>query len=327
MPGAKARATCVLSATALALAGCPADRSTTPAPAGDPGAEPAARTAVGVIAHRGASAYAPENTLAAFRQARDLGADWFELDCTLSADGHVVVIHDDTLDRTTSGHGPVEALPLAELQRLDAGGWFGPEFAGEPIPSLDAALALGDETTGVYVEVKRCPGDESLEAELLARLGGGRALPEPAVAAAILERVEASGTRNLARARAVLRQIHRRESAGPVVLQSFSPVICAVAAVEAPEVRVELLARVAPDDEAGWETALRWVRGLGLAGLNLEAAGVTPQRVAEIHALGRTTAVWTVDEPAELERVVDAGVDAVITNRPDVVRAWLERHR
>ncbi|MCK7530634.1 MAG: hypothetical protein MZV63_06105 [Marinilabiliales bacterium] len=134
--------------------------------------------------------------MAAFRAARDQRADWFELDCTLSADGAVVVIHDDTLDRTTSGNGPVEALTLAELQRLDAGSWFDPAFAGEPLPSLAEALALGDDATGVYVEIKRYHGDEALEAELAALLGGGRTLPDPALAAALLDRMAASGTRN-----------------------------------------------------------------------------------------------------------------------------------
>jgi glycerophosphoryl diester phosphodiesterase len=314
-------------ACAALLAGCPAVRSGAPGPGGGAATGSAGASRVAVIAHRGASAYAPENTLAAFRAARELGADWFELDCTLSADGEVVVIHDDTLDRTTSGRGPVDALTFAELQRLDAGSWFGPEFAGEPLPSLAAALALGDAATGVYVEIKRERGDEALEAELAALLGGGRALPDPALAAALRERLATSGTHNVALTRAVLGELAARETPGPVVVQSFSPVICAAAVLEAPELRVELLARVPVEDEAAWQAALRWVRALGLAGLNLDAAGVTPERVAALHALGRTVAVWTVDEPAELERVAAAGADAVITNRPDVVRAWLASRR
>src|ERR1035437_6734016 len=95
--------------------------------------------AVGVIAHRGASAYAPENTLAAFDLASQMRAGWFELDCMLTRDGQVVVIHDDTLDRTTNGHGPVAAMTLAELKRLDAGSWKGPMFAGQRLPALAEA--------------------------------------------------------------------------------------------------------------------------------------------------------------------------------------------
>ena len=80
-------------------------------------------------AHRGASAHAPENTLAALRLAVDQGAGMAEMDVQLSADGVPVLIHDETLDRTTDGQGPVAALPAAEIQRLDAGSWFGPDFA------------------------------------------------------------------------------------------------------------------------------------------------------------------------------------------------------
>ncbi|MBN1773363.1 MAG: glycerophosphodiester phosphodiesterase [Deltaproteobacteria bacterium] len=325
MPGAKRLA--VLVALGVSLDGCPGTRATMPVPSPTSDAGPYARLPVAVIAHRGASADAPENTLAAFRLAREQRADWFELDCTVSADGAVVVIHDDSLDRTTSGSGPVGARTLAELRALDAGSWFDPTFAGEPLPTLAEALALGDAATGVYVEVKRHPGDEALEVELLARLAGGRSPPDPALDASLVARIAASGTRNLPLTRAVLTELRGRDGAGRVVLQSFSPVICAVAAFKAPELRVELLARVAVDDDAAWQVALAWVRALDLAGLNLDAAGVTPERVAELHALGRTVAVWTVDEPAELERVVAAGVDAVITNRPAAVREWLSERR
>src|SRR5262245_46332535 len=87
-----------------------------------------------VIAHRGASSYAPENTLAAFDLALQMGVRHIELDVHLSRDGHLVVIHDDTVDRTTNGSGPVVHYTLAELQALDAGSWFGAAFAGERIP-------------------------------------------------------------------------------------------------------------------------------------------------------------------------------------------------
>jgi len=92
------------------------------------------------IAHRGASAYAPENTIAAFDKAVEQGADAIELDLHLSRDGELVVIHDDTLDRTTDGSGPVHQRSLGELMRLDAGRWFGEGFAGQRIPRLDEVL-------------------------------------------------------------------------------------------------------------------------------------------------------------------------------------------
>jgi len=107
-----------------------------------------------VVAHRGFSARYPENTMLAFAAATDAGADMIELDVGLSADRVPVVIHDETLDRTTDGEGPVAARTLAELERLDAGAWFAPEFAGERIPTLEAVLARFGGRVALNVELK-----------------------------------------------------------------------------------------------------------------------------------------------------------------------------
>jgi glycerophosphoryl diester phosphodiesterase len=106
------------------------------------------------IAHRGASGCAPENTRAAFAAALALGVDAIELDCQLSADGELVVIHDETLERTTSGRGPVAAAPWAELATLDAGAWFDPAFRGERVPRLADVLDLVAGRARVNVEIK-----------------------------------------------------------------------------------------------------------------------------------------------------------------------------
>jgi glycerophosphoryl diester phosphodiesterase len=100
-----------------------------------------------VIAHRGASAYAPENTLLAFRRAMELGADLSELDLHLSRDGALVVMHSDRVDQTTNGHGEIKDLTLAELQALDAG-------RGEPVPTLQQVIALVRARHGLYIELK-----------------------------------------------------------------------------------------------------------------------------------------------------------------------------
>ena len=89
-----------------------------------------------VIAHRGASSYAPENTIAAFDLALQMGARHLELDVHLTRDDYLVVIHDDTVDRTTNGAGPVASQTLAALQALDAGAWFGEAFVGPASPRL-----------------------------------------------------------------------------------------------------------------------------------------------------------------------------------------------
>ena len=118
-----------------------------------------------VIAHRGASGSAPENTLAAFRRAAAIGADMVELDVQLTRDGVVVVIHDLTLERTTDGTGAVREHTLAELRRLDAGAWFAPGFRGERLPALAEVLAA--IPLPVNVELKPA-GDDGLEARTLA---------------------------------------------------------------------------------------------------------------------------------------------------------------
>lgn len=107
-----------------------------------------------VWAHRGASAVAPENTLAAFAAAEAAGADGIELDVHLSRDGVPVIIHDDTVDRTTSGRGEVGRLRLDELRSLDAGSWFSPSFAGEPIPTLEEVLHWAEGRLRLNLEIK-----------------------------------------------------------------------------------------------------------------------------------------------------------------------------
>jgi len=107
-----------------------------------------------VWAHRGASQRAPENTLAAFALAAAAGADGIECDVHLSRDGVPVVIHDETLERTSDGRGAVGRLSLTDLKGLDAGGWFGPEWIGEPIPTLEEVLSWAGGGIRINIEIK-----------------------------------------------------------------------------------------------------------------------------------------------------------------------------
>lgn len=121
-----------------------------------------------LVAHRGASRLAPENTMAAFRLVAEGGADIVELDVHLSSDGYVVVIHDGRLWRTSNGRGAVARKTLAELKALDAGSWFSPQFAGEPIPTLDEVLAWArgqDPRMPLMIELKG--GSQALERGLV----------------------------------------------------------------------------------------------------------------------------------------------------------------
>lgn len=112
-----------------------------------------------VIGHRGAARHAPENTLISIRTAALQGARWVEVDVKLTADGVPILLHDDMLDRTTSGHGPAAALTFEEMRRLDAGGWFHPTFHGERVAALSELLALAVELDlGLNLEIKPCPG-------------------------------------------------------------------------------------------------------------------------------------------------------------------------
>ena len=126
------------------------------------------------IAHRGASGIAPENTLAAFKKAIEIGVDAVELDLHGTADGEVVVIHDASLDRTTNHHGTVNQTSLETIKRADAGGWFAPEFAGEPVPTLVESLECITEKTVALLEIK-----------------------DPLIAEAVVTKVRATQTLNL----------------------------------------------------------------------------------------------------------------------------------
>jgi len=111
-----------------------------------------------IIAHRGASAYAPENTLPAFAKALEMGSDGLELDVHMSKDGHLVVIHDERVDRTSNGKGFIKDLTLSELKALDFGGWFAPEFTATPIPTLEEVMELIKDWKGMLnIEIKSGP--------------------------------------------------------------------------------------------------------------------------------------------------------------------------
>lgn len=228
-----------------------------------------------VIAHRGASAAAPENTLAAFRRARDEGATWIECDVKLTADDRPVVFHDDTLDRTTDGQGPVADSPLSVVGALDAGGWFSPDFLGETVPTLEETLdLLADLGMGANLEIKPCPGRERETAEV-----------------------------TVAAVRAYAGRV-------PVLLSSFSDVALAAARESAPELPRGLLVEALPEDWRARAEALECVA------LHLDAVPLTADQVAGLREDGYKVVVWTVNGESEARRLIDWGVDGIITDAP-----------
>jgi glycerophosphoryl diester phosphodiesterase len=236
------------------------------------------------IGHRGASRAAPQNTLAAFRQAAELGADGVELDVHLSADGVPVVIHDFVVDHTTDGTGAVAARPLAALKELDAGGWFDPAYAGERIPTLAEVMEAVGDTLLLNIELK------------VAGRSDGRL------------------------AAAVVGLVTRFNLAERVLLSSFEPTALLDVRRLAPHLPLGFLYDPLP---SSWPTRLR-ARGLHPQALHPHHTLARPALIRRAHKRGQRVVTWTVDEPAAMARLIAAGIDAIITNYPDRLRLVLE---
>ena len=238
------------------------------------------------LGHRGASHDAPQNTLAAFRLANAYGADGYELDVQLSKDGALVVIHDFTVDKTTDGSGRVSGFTLEELKRLDAGSKFSPAFAGERIPTLGEVFDVLEAHTIVNVELKTASkGDNGLEAATIA-LVRGRGLQDR------------------------------------VILSSFNPFSLLRVRRLAPELKVGLL--YAPDLPVYLRKA--WFRFvLKPDALHPRYQMVDARYMAWAKKQGCDVNVWTVDDPTDIRHLADLGVNAIITNRPDIARDVLRR--
>ncbi len=233
-----------------------------------------------VIGHRGAAAHAPENTLASFRAAAALGCRMVEFDVRLSADGVPVVFHDDSLERTTDGAGAVAACPLAGLRRLDAGRWFAPAFAGEPIPTLAEALVLcAGLGLAVNIEIKPEAGAEATTAR--AAMAVARAAWPPGLP--------------------------------PPLVSSFRPAALAAAALAAPDWPRGLLVGGVPAD---WRQR---AEALGCVALHADEAGLDQAAVAAVRAAGLAVLAYTVNDSARAEALWRAGVAAVFADAPDHV--------
>jgi glycerophosphoryl diester phosphodiesterase len=239
-----------------------------------------------VIGHRGAAAVAPENTLAAFRVARELGVA-FELDVTMSADGRVVVIHDDTLDRTTGAPGFVDETPWARVAGLDAGAWFGDAFAGEPVPTLDMVFEQIGGTVPIDIEIKS-PRDRGRAAEL---------------AGLVLDCIEKHGM------------------AERVFITSFNPMVLAAVRERAPDIpRGQIIGTFEGSDVSRLTRhALQnmWLNRRADADIVVgQAAFLTPERMQQYQAHGYRVMAWVINEEAEVRRMLDMGVMGIITDDP-----------
>jgi glycerophosphoryl diester phosphodiesterase len=240
-------------------------------------------------AHRGAAGLAPENTLAAFRVAIELGADGTEMDLQVTRDGIVVVIHDDTVDRTTDGRGRIGDLTLAEIKRLDAGAKFSPAFRGERIPTLreliDLVRASGRQSFRLNLEIKFADGREGQPADLEEQV------------------------------LAVLRETGFLDR---VITQSFYHPSAAKMKRLVPSIPAGLLVgqRRQPPDPV---TAVRDHRVDYYAPHH---SLVTPDLLRTLHRAGIPVVTWTVNDPADMRRLIGMGLgvlpgDGMISDFPD----------
>ena len=233
---------------------------------------------VWVVGHRGASGHAPENTMAAFQRAVELGARFIETDLQMTRDARLVALHDATLDRTTNGHGPVFSHTFEEVRRLDAGGWFrggaARSFAGERVPSIEEILDLAaTHDIGLYLEIKT-QGAWGIES---------------AVVGALRDSGEAERVVVLSFDATMLEAVHRLAS---TVMTGF---LC---------------------DQPGGDIVERAVR-IGARQLAPRGDLVTPALVKKAHELGLQVVTWTINEQVQMRRLIAAGVDGIMSDYPD----------
>ncbi len=239
-----------------------------------------------VMGHRGAAAVAPENTLAGLRIAAAMGMTWVEFDVMLSGDGVPVLFHDDNLKRITGRKAAMAKTPFVELGQLEAGAWFAPNFIGEPIPSLEQALALAVEL-GVTpnIEIKPTPRRDAV------------------TAAAVVETIA---------------RCWPEDRPGPMI-SSFKRKALEIARDRGPGLPRALIAWRLPRD---WEAAAKTLEcvSIHLRGLRLRA-----RTVAKIKRAGYQLAAFTVNDPKKARRLILLGVDCIITDRPDIIAAALHK--
>jgi len=231
-----------------------------------------------VIGHRGAAAHAPENTLASFSKAKELGAPWVELDIQLSIDGVPMVFHDDGLERTSNGQGRLVDQPASALSGLDAGSWFDPAFAGQNIPTLEQALHhIAKLGLGVNLEIKAD---------------------------------EARGARTAQAALAVAQSVWPENFSAPLI-SSFAESALLAAKAAAPHWPRALLCEQVPTD---WQERLK---KLDCVSLNTDFRQLSAGLAFAVKEAGYGLLAYTVNHPGQAQRLWAWGVDGLFSDCPD----------
>ena len=237
-----------------------------------------------LFAHRGASAHAPENTLAAFELALRQGADAIELDAKLSKDKHVVVFHDQTVDRTTDGSGPVKSLTLAELRTLDAGSHYDIAFQGELIPTLEEVFRAVGQLTFINIELTNY---DSIMDELPEKVAG---------------------------------LVRKHKISRRVLFSSFNPLALIRIHKFIPEAPIGLLAAAG----IRGALARSWLGNIfGYQSLHPNYKDVTRELIERLHKHNRLMVAYTVNQPEDLQQLFRLGIDGVFTDDPVLARQVL----
>jgi glycerophosphoryl diester phosphodiesterase len=239
-----------------------------------------------ILAHRGDLAHAPENTLPAFSQAIQKGADGVELDAKLTADGHVIVIHDSTVDRTTNGKGKVALFTLDETRKLDAGSWFQAKFAGTQVPLLEEVF----ETVGK---------DKLINIELT-----NYSTPKDGLTQKVCELIK------------------KHNNQAQIIFSSFFASNLKIAMQILPEIPRGLLAL--PGIIGLWARSFGFMFGAYQA-LHPHISSVSKEQIQRAHRIKRRVHVWTANTPAEILRLKDWGVDGIFTDDPAMAVQTLSR--
>lgn len=234
-----------------------------------------------IIAHRGASAYAPENTMAAFQKAVDLSADGIEFDVKCSKDGEMVIIHDQTLERTTNGHGKVIETNLNNLRDLDAGSFYSSEFSGEKIPLLSEVLEEFSKKIVINIELTNY----------------------------------SSISDGLARKAATL--IKRMCIEENVIFSSFHPYNLIITRRIVPNVPVALLAL---PGKSGWIFRSNMMRWISPELIHPYFNDVDKRFIDKQHQKNRKVNAWTVNTETEIKKLLKDKVDGLITDDPILAR-------
>lgn len=237
-----------------------------------------------IIAHRGAKAHAPENTMSSFQLAVESKADGVEFDIKLTKDGQIIIIHDLTVDRTTDGKGKVKDFSLSELQKLDAGKFFSEKYSGESIPLLSDVL-------------KSLPSQFIINIEITNYGSLFDGLAKKAV-----NLVNELGTEK------------------HVIFSSFFPSNLMITNKIAPEIPVAILANAG---FSGWLSRSNLMSGISPQFVHPYHSDVDKNFVDRQHDMGRKVNVWTVNDPGEMERLANLKVDGIITDDPLLARKTL----